>query len=470
MQDTQIRGPALNPGTATAPLCLLAITLAACSEATGPATLEDALSAAGAGTPHVVEVTGEDVDVMVGWEMQLTAVLRNPGGDPVDGRQTLVWTSEDEGVATVDETGRVTGASLGTTTVTATFTDWDKAGSFELEVVPETLGRLASMRDVHIGAALAYQAGAFPSHAPYVETLREFNGIVGENIQKWFVIRRGLEGDPPFRLHFGDELLDFAEANRGMRARGHTLGWHANNPAWLTDLQPETTSREEAIALLEEHIEVVAGHWKGRIAEWDVANEVIRDGATGPIGSPTDRRPASEHVWERLIGPDWVDIAFHAAAKADPDALLFYNDYSIEAPFSNKQNRVYHLVVDLLDRGVPIHGVGFQSHFSIANQLTEEELIESIDRFWAHGLKVQITELDIGVPADQQNEAGFASQAEYYRRVVKVCVEHPACDTVIVWGVDDGNSWRAAQRPLLFDADFSPKPAYFAVLDYLAGR
>lgn len=121
-------------------------------------------------------------------------------------------------------------------------------------------------------------------------------------------------------------------------------------------------------------------------------------------------------------------------------------------------------------RGVPVHGVGFQSHFGLGSTPSAEQLKQSIDRFAALGLAVQITELDVTVPLDRQNAEGFAQQAAEFRRVAEVCMEHPACDTVVVWGVDDGNSWRAANRPTLFDAAFNPKPAYFSVLDQLAGR
>ena len=128
-----------------------------------------------------------------------------------------------------------------------------------------------------------------------------------------------------------------------------------------------------------------------------------------------------------------------------------------------------HLVAELRAKGVPIHGVEFQSHFVLGSTPAEEQLRQSIDRFAGLGLVVQITELDSRVPADRQDEEGFAQQAEELRRVVRVCREHPACDTVVVWGVDDGHSWRSADRPTLFDASFQPKPGYAAVVGELAG-
>ncbi|HEX6972199.1 MAG TPA: endo-1,4-beta-xylanase [Limnochordia bacterium] len=322
----------------------------------------------------------------------------------------------------------------------------------------EGLRHLAAGRDLWIGAAVAYAPTAFPTDSRYVNTLaREFNVLVAENVMKWQTIRR--DGRASWRFQFGDELVAFAQSH-GMRVRGHVLAWHSGIPSWLARA---SFSREEAIALLEEHIARVVGRWKGRIWAWDVVNEAIAD---GPAGS---RRSPQESVWERWIGEDWIDVAFRAAAAADPDALLFYNDYNIEAPFSAKQNAVYNLIAGLQARGVPIHGVGFQGHFVLGQTPSKAALMASMDRFAALGLIVQVTELDIRM-SPPITPAKLAQQAEESRRVVEACLEHPACDTVVLWGIDDGHSWRAGGAPLLFDARLEPKPAYFAVREALAGR
>lgn len=416
--------------------------------------------------PHAVQLTPESAEVIAGWQRPFSVLLLDPEGGVFQGEVALSWTSSDPSVATVDAEGRVRGLRPGTATIRARVPGTDRGDSARVDVVPETLRRVAAERGFWIGAAVGYGEGTFPANAPYVETLRrEFNALAPENVMKWQTLRR--DGRDSWRFRFTDELVAFAEAN-GMRVRGHVLAWHAQNPAWLDELTPERITRAEAIALLEEHIRAVMERYRGKIRDYDVVNEAIRDGATGAVGGPEDRRPASESVWERVIGPDWIEVAFRAAGAADPEARLFYNDYGIEVPFSDKQDRVYHLVADLLSKGVPIHGVGFQSHFVLGSTPTEAQLRQSIDRFAGLRLVVQITELDIRVPAERQNAEGFAQQAEEFRRVVRVCREHPACDMVVVWGVDDGHSWRSADRPTLFDASFQPKPGYAAVVGELA--
>ena len=462
--------PASTARLPFAALLALVAGVSACADPSGSlAPLATPRRSAEAGrTPHVVTMSAAAAEVVARRTIQLTATLTNPGGQPVQGRLATEWTSSDPSVATVDADGRVTGVRAGSATITVAFPRWDVSGTTTVTVLPETLRRFAQERGLHIGTAVGYTASTFPNNAPYVAILgREFNMLVPENILKWQTLRR--DGPTSWRFQFMDEMVAFAEAHR-MQVRGHALGWHSGNATWVNALTPTTTTRAQAIAILEEHVTTVVTRYRGRIREYDVANEVIRDGATGPIGGPGDRRPAGESVWERVIGPDWVDIAFRAARAADPSAKLFYNDYSIEVPNSNKQNRVFHLVADLQAKGVPIDGVGFQSHYSLGSVPTDAQLKQGLDRFAALGLQVQMTELDIGLGAAQQNAAGYASQASEYRRVVQACVDHPACDAVVVWGIDDGNSWRAANRPTLFDAAFAPKPAYYSVLDYLAGR
>jgi endo-1,4-beta-xylanase len=214
-------------------------------------------------------------------------------------------------------------------------------------------------------------------------------------------------------------------------------------------------------------VDSVVTRYRGRIRDYDVVNEAIADGGGG------GRRPASQSVWERLIGPDWIDIAFRAAAAADPGARLFYNDYGIETS-SARQTAAFTLVKDLVDRGVPIHGIGFQAHFVLGSTPSAAVLSASMDRFAALGLEVQLTELDIRIPNPATPEK-LDAQAEEYRRTVEVCIAHPACSTVVVWGLDDGNSWVPGTfpgfgAPLLFTSTFLPKPAYAAVQESLDPR
>ncbi len=287
---------------------------------------------------------------------------------------------------------------------------------------PVPLRQLAAQRGMWIGTAVGSN---FPTNATYTSLLRtEFNMMTAENAMKWQPLR-------PSRTQINwaeaDAMVDFATQNN-MRVRGHTLAWHNQNPSWLL---AGSWSRAEAIQILEEHIAAVVGRYRGRIADWDVVNEAVDD---------QGNRRTTQSVWEQRIGSDYIDIAFRAAHAADPNARLFYNDYNIEWPGRAKQNAVFDLVSDLIQRGVPIHGVGFQSHFQSGGVPSEQQLRESIDRFAALGLRVQITELDIRLQLPV-TEAKLQAQAEEYRRVVSVCLAHPACDTVVVWGLHDGNSW-----------------------------
>lgn len=331
-----------------------------------------------------------------------------------------------------------------------------RSGNDDYEPIEDTsppyLSELAEKLDFYIGAAVGE---SYLRNSEYVEVLkREFNAVVAENDMKWSTIRRS---ELLYNFAPGDAIVKFAEENR-MMVRGHTLAWHSQNPGWL---QNKKYSREEAIEVLEGYITEVVTHWKGRIKEWDVVNEAI-----------DDKGKRRDSIWQQWIGDDWIEIAFRAAHKADPDALLFYNDYKLEYP-SPKQNAVYNLVNGLLKKGVPIHGIGFQGHFSLeyGGVPAKGTLKASIDRFANLGLIVQFTEVDVRIPKPV-TASKLKQQAESYRRLLEVALEHPACNAVLVWGVHDKQSWvdytfPNTTAPLLFDNSFYRKPAYYAVRDCL---
>lgn len=319
---------------------------------------------------------------------------------------------------------------------------------------PASLRDLAEKNNFHVGAAVYTYHLDDPVHA---ETLsREFNMLTPENEAKFCVVQ---PEKGQFDFSKLDRLVAFAEQNK-MVVRGHTLLWHQCVPSWL---EAENPTRDEAIQLMRDHIMTVVGHYKGRIAIWDVVNEAI-DG--------TQRR---DTLWQRWIGDDYIDLAFQFAHEADPDALLFYNDYGAEG-LNAKSDAVYNMVKDLVARGVPIHGVGLQAHFTLGN-IDPDGMAKNIQRLGELGLQVQITEMDIkfsGAPSDQilQQEAGD------FRKVFETCLDSKYCTAFVVWGVTDKFSWlRDPQyfnnpqvEPLLFDDNYKPKPAYYALLDVLARR
>jgi endo-1,4-beta-xylanase len=235
-----------------------------------------------------------------------------------------------------------------------------------------------------------------------------------------------------------------------MRVRGHTLLFHNQLASWLTS---GTWTKDEAKTLLVDHVTKVVAHYRGRVAEWDVVNEVLGDNGALRSG-----------FWLDKIGPEYIELAFRTARAADPTAGLYYNDYNIEG-INAKSDSAYAFVRDLMARGVPITGVGFESHFP---SWRRAEL--SLGKHYSvcgartegshHGARHSVAaSVDCGAVAD----AGAELQD-----VVSACVSSPACDTVVFWGFTDRESWIPSTfagwgDALLFDSVYQPKPAFASV-------
>lgn len=282
---------------------------------------------------------------------------------------------------------------------------------------------------------------------------REFNMLTPENDMKFSRLRPAPD---VYDFDWADSLVAFAEAN-AMQVRGHTLAWHNQLASWLT---AGTWTEQQAEALLDEHVTTVVAHYRGRLVAWDVVNEAVDD----------DGRLRSS-FWSDHIGPVYIERAFRAAHAADPDVALFYNDYDIEG-LSPKSDSVYALLSELLARGVPVHGIGFQAHFQLGRLPATEEIAQNFERFAALGLRIHVTELDVRVPIPASAEE-LTLQAEHYRAIVAACLASEACDTVVTWGLTDRESWIPAAFPgwgdaLLFDAEYRRKPAYWAVHELLS--
>ena len=176
-----------------------------------------------------------------------------------------------------------------------------------------------------------------------------FTSVSPENQLKWEWVHPQRD---TYDFEAADELVDFAQAH-GLDVRGHTLLWHSQNPAWLTSTE---LTDDELREVLREHIETVVGRYAGRISQWDVANEIFDDSAA---------LRTEENPFIARFGVEIVADAFRWAHEADPDALLFLNDYSIESP-GPKSDAYFELAQELLADGVPLHGMGFQGHLSMA--------------------------------------------------------------------------------------------------------
>jgi endo-1,4-beta-xylanase len=302
--------------------------------------------------------------------------------------------------------------------------------------------------------------------ALYASTLaREFNLLEPENVMKWGAIRP--EQDK-FNFGPGDEVVAFARAHK-MKVRGHCLLWSKYNPAWLSkgSFTPEQLSK-----LLREHITTVMKHYSGQVFAWDVVNESFL--ANGDV------EPSiwydSPGIGLTGKGTAYIEQAFRWARAADPNALLFYNDYDTES-LNPKSDAVYAMVKDFKRRGVPIDGVGIQAHIFNFGMKEISSLAANLLRLTALGVQVHITEMDVALPVDVNGallEPGdLARQAEIYRFVATACVQQPGCTAFQAWGFTDKYSWiprytkGAKGRALLFDQNYAPKPAYDALRDVL---
>lgn len=318
----------------------------------------------------------------------------------------------------------------------------------------EALRDRAAARGLFVGAAV--NAEALQNDPQYAETLgREFNMLTAENVMKFERIHPE-QGRYDFSA--ADLLVGFAEAN-DMQVRGHTLVWHSQIPNWL---EQGDWTKEELKAILHDHIMTVVGRYRGRVRAWDVVNEAIADD-----GSLRDT------IWLKGIGPEYLDLVFQWAHEADPNALLFYNDFGGEG-LSEKSDAVYALVSGMKERGIPIHGVGLQMHVSISEYPPPEDTRANIQRLGDLGLTVHITELDVRVqkPVTQNK---LDTQAVVYREIMSACLTEKACKAFVMWGFTDKYSWvpwffKGFDAALIFDDQYQPKPAYFALMEILAEK
>lgn len=300
----------------------------------------------------------------------------------------------------------------------------------------------------------AADASLLPQPA-YSQALgREYGLIVPENDLKF------AETEPAahqFNYCGGDQLLAFAQAN-GMKMRGHNLVWELDLPGWLTG---GSYTAAQASSILQEHINAVVGHYKGQLVDWDVVNEAISD--TAPYGLKAS-------YWLTQLGSNYVDMAFQWAHAADPNAKLFYNDYSGEG-LGGKSDAIYNYVKGMLSRGVPINGVGLQMHVTPGNVPSHANIAANMARLAALGLEVHISEMDVQLPVDANGNASasnLAAQATTYQNVLAACQVAPNCTGFLTWGFSDAHSWIPSTYPgygaaLPLDANYQPKPAYAAL-------
>jgi endo-1,4-beta-xylanase len=331
---------------------------------------------------------------------------------------------------------------------------------------PGSLKAHAAARGLLTGCAV--NANLFREDDGFRKLLAEqYNIVVPENCLKWNILRPTAD---TYNFADADSLVAFAEAH-GMKVRGHNFVWHEALPSWFAG----TVNKENAQRFLVDHIRTVGGRYKGKIHSWDVVNEAIW------IPDARSDGLRSSSPWFEMLGPGYIDLAFRTAREADPTALLTYNDYSIEYD-NDEQGKKRAAVLALLRRmkadNVPLDALGIQSHIhAVSKDGFSKGVRELLDGAKALGLQVFVTELDVNdddVPTLDMAERDKIV-ADVYRSYLTAALYGTEVKAVLTWGTSDKNTWLnngtkfrkqhpdRLQRPLPFDPDYAPTPAFFAM-------
>jgi endo-1,4-beta-xylanase len=361
---------------------------------------------------------------------------------------TAAGAAQNSGAAASHVTAATTGSAV--TSVSAA-----SSGS-----AADSLRSLAAKVGLRVGTAIIPQDVETPSFAAIASS--QFSVVTPGNGMKWGVVEP-TEGT--FDWTEADQVVAFAQANHQL-VRGHTLLWHNQLPTWLTDgVANGTISNAQLASLLHQHITTEVSRYKGKIWQWDVANEFFTD------TNPSQINPAD--FWVSHLGAGIIGQAFVWAHQADPHALLCYNDYNIagEDGSNAKSDAAYAWLKQELAAGIPISCVGDQGHLDTQFGFSGQRMQQDLVRFAGLGLKVAITEADVRtfvnnataqVPTDQLST--FA-QPEEESQMLQACLAVRQCISFTVWGFTDADSWvpgafAGEGYATIYDVNQQPKQAY----------
>jgi endo-1,4-beta-xylanase len=338
---------------------------------------------------------------------------------------------------------------------------------------PLQLAKMAGSKGILYGMAVAPRrlppSSALWDSEPYSQLIKRQTAII-TNANMHFDLVEPTLGQ--FNFTVPDRITEFALGN-GLRMRGHALCWYAHFPKWMAEMD-----RGAAIQAMENHIGVLVARYAGKVHSWDVVNEAL---------NPSDKAPNAMRIsgFTKTIGWDWMDFAFRAARRADPQALLTYNDYRIEVThYGDSDGRragMLNLLDDFRRRDVPIDAVGIQSHIDYGawKYFDAGAYANFLKEIAARDVKIFLTELDVidtGSPTDPTERDRII--ADVYRTYLSVALENPAVVVVVNWGLFDLESWQNSPyetnshfrradgtpgRGLPFDSDMRPKLAAQAI-------
>ncbi|MDD4910671.1 MAG: endo-1,4-beta-xylanase [Sideroxydans sp.] len=332
--------------------------------------------------------------------------------------------------------------------------------------------RSLTLRDIARGSG--YDIGCAMTTSRFEDKLfmeavrRECSCIVAEYQSKRHVLEpsRGM-----FDFEGMDRLVAFAHKNK-MKFRGHTLVWHAANPAWLV-AELNDVPKEGGLT---EYIAKVVGRYRGRVHSWDVVNEAI---------NPADGRSDGlrESIWLKAFGTSYIDMAFHAAHEADPNASLVYNDYNTEGVWKYGdawRSSTIEMLAGMKARGVPIHAYGMQAHLDPNDRPIDPKVLANfLQEIKDLGLRIQVTELDVrdfklGRSVEEKNRIA----AETTKLFLDVVLSLSVTDEILTWGLSDKYSWLNDSKnapfyggipsPLPLDWKMVRKPMWYAIAKSIA--
>ncbi len=307
-----------------------------------------------------------------------------------------------------------------------------------------------------VGAAVELSQLEGPEGALF---LRHFNGVTAENIMKPEYMS---PSEGVFNFENADKLVDFAQKNR-LALHGHTLVWHTQNAKWIFyDAKGKFVTKDILLKRLDTYVTTVVSRYKGKVQAWDVVNE------------PIDGAGLRNSEWYQIAGEEYIERAFLAARKADPNAKLILNEQDTTDP--TKLDQLYKLVKRLRDKKIPVDGVGMQFHITVSYP-SLQSITDCLKKFSDLGVEIMITEMDMSLNADPKVTSGDAPadalirQGHRYGEIMDIFKSFKAVTKVTFWGFQDGHTWLTyspvvkADWPLIFDKNLDPKPAYWGLVD-----
>ena len=351
-------------------------------------------------------------------------------------------------VSHVAAVGALAAVALYSTTVAASVADESVSRDHAVSV-DQPLRALAKRSDLRVGTAVNFDA--FTADQAYHDRIgAEFSSITAENVMKWQLVEP-TRGQLDFAA--ADQLVAAAQRSH-QGVRGHTLLWHNQLPTWLTDgVASGTIGAAELRGILRQNIIDEVTHFKGKLYQWDVVNEVIDDNAN-----------LRDTIWLQKLGPGYIADAFRWAHQADPHVKLYLNDYNVEAS-NPKSDAYFALVKDLLKQHVPVDGFGAQGHLGVQFGFnTAAQVAANLKRFEDLGLETSLTEVDVRMVLPVDNPK-LQAQAQGYSVLMQGCLLARRCTSFTVWGFTDKYSWvpgffDGEGAACLLDENFAAKPGY----------